>query len=187
VEKGDDMDCPNCEIPLRRFNIGSVSLDECSRCKGIWFDKNELEEAKDEIDPDLRWMNMHIWHQQPRFQLTDQLHDCPKCKKVTMQLITYQEPDVDVSYCPFCEGSWLDVDDFEKIIDALGKEADSRSAPDYVRDSLKEASEILTNPQSLVSEWRDLKAVLRLLSYRIFVENPKLKSILLGIQKSLPL
>ena len=28
---------------------------------------------------------------------------------------------------------------------------------------------------------------LRLLSYRIFVENPKLKSILLGIQKSLPL
>jgi Zn-finger nucleic acid-binding protein len=181
------MDCPNCEIPLRRFNIGSVSLDECSRCRGIWFDKNELEEAKDEIDPELRWMNMQIWHQQPRFQLTDHLHDCPKCKKVKMQLITYQEPDVDVSYCPFCEGSWLDVDDFEKIIDALGKEADSRSAPDYVRDSLKEASEILTNPQSLVSEWRDLKAVLRLLSYRIFVENPKLKSILLGIQKSLPL
>lgn len=181
------MDCPNCEIPLRRFNIGSVSLDECSRCRGIWFDKNELEEAKDEIDPELRWMNMQIWHQQPRFQLTDHLRDCPKCKKVKMQLITYQEPDVDVSYCPFCEGSWLDVDDFEKIIDALGKEADSRSVPDYLRDSLKEASEIITNPQSLVSEWRDLKAVLRLLSYRIFVENPKLKSILLGIQKSLPL
>jgi Zn-finger nucleic acid-binding protein len=181
------MNCPNCEIPLTLRKIGRVSVDECPRCRGIWFDKNELEEAKDEIDPELRWMNMQIWHQQPRFQLTDHLHDCPKCKKVKMQLITYQEPDVDVSYCPFCEGSWLDVDDFEKIIDALGKEADSRSAPDYLRDSLKEASEIITNPQSLVSEWRDLKAVLRLLSYRIFVENPKLKSILLGIQKSLPL
>jgi len=121
------MNCPNCEIPLTLRKIGRVSVDECSRCRGIWFDKNELEEAKDEIDPELRWMNMQIWHQQPRFQLTDQLHDCPKCKKVTMQLITYQEPDVDVSYCPSCEGSWLDVDDFEKIIDALGKEADSRS------------------------------------------------------------
>jgi hypothetical protein len=39
----------------------------------------------------------------------------------------------------------------------------------------------------LVSEWRDLKAVLRLLSFRFFADNPKLNSILLGIQKSLPI
>lgn len=55
------MDCPNCKIPLSNAKIGSVSLDECSRCRGIWFDKNELEEAKDEIDPDLRWMDLRIW------------------------------------------------------------------------------------------------------------------------------
>jgi Zn-finger nucleic acid-binding protein len=181
------MDCPKCEIPLRPCKIGSVSLDECSRCGGIWFDKNEIEEAKDEIDPDLRWMDFRIWSPQHRFHITGEVHDCPKCKIAKLQLIAYREPDVGVLYCPSCEGTWLDGGDLENIIYALGREADARSAPDYLKDSLKEASEILTRPQNMVSEWRDLKAVLRLLAYRIFVENPKLKSILMGIQKSLPL
>ena len=181
------MYCPNCENPLRPSKIGRVSLDECCRCRGIWFDRKETQEAKDEIEPDLRWMDLKIWHPEPRFHITDQPHACPKCNKVAMQTIHYQAPDVTVSYCPACEGTWLNGGDLEKIIDALGQEADTRSAPDYVKASLREASEILTNPRNLISEWRDLKAVLRLLSYRIFVENPKLKSILLGIQKSLPL
>jgi Zn-finger nucleic acid-binding protein len=181
------MDCPNCEMPLRRFNIGSVSLDECSRCRGIWFDKKELEEAKDEIDPDLRWMDLQIWSRQPRFEVSDQPRSCPRCKHVKMQMIAYQEPQIEILYCSACEGIWLDAGDLKKMISALQNEADRRPAPDYVRDSLKEAADLLTHPQDLVSEWRDLRAVLRLLSYRIFVENPKLKSILLGIQKSLPL
>ena len=181
------MNCPNCEIPLSTRKIGSVTVDECSRCRGIWFDKNELEEAKDEIDPDLRWMDLQIWHRQPRFRLTAQPHDCPKCKNVTMQLITYEQPDIDVSYCPSCEGSWLSSGDLKKVIDTLNQEAESKSASAYVKQSLSEASDILTHPQNMVSEWGELMAVLRLLTYRIFVENPKLKSILLGIQKSLPL
>jgi Zn-finger nucleic acid-binding protein len=181
------MDCPNCEIALKRCNIGGVSLDECSRCRGIWFDKKELDEAKDEIDPDLRWMDLQIWGQQPHFRVTDQPHNCPRCRQVKMQMIAYQEPEIDLLHCPSCEGTWLNAGDLEKMIRALRNEADGRSVPDYIRESLKEATDMLTHPQNLVSEWRDLTAVLRLLSYRIFVENPKLKSILLGIQKSLPL
>lgn len=181
------MDCPNCEIPLTRCKIGDVALDECPRCSGIWFDKKELEEVKDEIDPDIRWMDLRIWSQKPRFHVTDQPQDCPKCRTAKMQMITYQEPDVDVLYCPACEGTWLNAGGLEKIVDALRAEADRRSVPEYMKNSLKEASEILTRPQKLVSEWKDLKAVLRLSVYRIFVENPKLRSILLGIQKSLPL
>jgi Zn-finger nucleic acid-binding protein len=103
-----------------------------------------------------------------------------------MQMITYQQPDVDVLYCAACEGTSLDAGNLEAIIDAHRAEADTRSVPEYMKNSLKEASEILTHPQKLISEWKDLKAVLRLSAYRIFVENPKLKSILLGIQKSLP-
>jgi hypothetical protein len=53
--------------------------------------------------------------------------------------------------------------------------------------SIKEGSEIFTNPKRVISEWRDLKAVLRMLRYRVFTENPKVRSILAGIQKSLPL
>ena len=37
-----------------------------------------------------------------------------------------------------------------------------------------------------LSHRRDLKAVLRLLKYRIYSENPKLVSMLVGAQKTLP-
>jgi Zn-finger nucleic acid-binding protein len=181
------MKCPECKTVLNRRKIGDVAVDECPGCRGLWFDKDELAAVRDEIDPDLRWMDFNIWLQDPRFEVTDQPHHCPGCAEVVMQRIAYQDPAASILYCPACEGVWLDAGDLSQIITALTREADSMTAPEYVRESLREASEILNRPRDLVSEWRDLKAVLRLLSYRIFVENPKLKSILTGLQKSLPL
>ena len=88
---------------------------------------------------------------------------------------------------PYCEGVRLNASHFKQILDALRKEAAAKSVSDYVKTSLKEAAEIFTNPKRVISEWKDLKAVLRMLRYRVFTENPKLRSMLVGIQKSLPL
>ena len=181
------MKCPECKTALNRRRFGGVAVDECLGCRGLWFDKNEVAAVRDEIDPDLRWMDFKIWLRNPSFEVTGQPHRCPRCVKVAMQRIAYREPEANILYCPACEGVWLDAGDLSKIITALSREADSMSVPEYVRESLREASEILTRPKDLVSEWRDLKAVLRLLSYRIFAENPKLKGIMTGLQKSLPL
>jgi Zn-finger nucleic acid-binding protein len=167
--------------------LGNVVLDECPQCQGIWFDKDELEDAKDEIDPDLRWMDFEIWSKQARFDVTQKPLECPRCRKNAMKVINFQEPDIDITFCAFCEGVWLNAGDFKDIIDALDKEAETKSVPEYMRASLKEAADVFTNPKGLISEWKDLKAVLRMLRYRVFVENPKLRSILVGIQKSLPL
>jgi Zn-finger nucleic acid-binding protein len=167
--------------------LGNVSVDECPRCNGIWFDKDELEDAKAEIEPDLRWMDFEIWNKQARFNINDEPLNCPRCRKSTMRAINYREPDIDVTLCAFCKGVWLNAGDFKDIIDALSTEAETKSASEYVKASLKEASDIFTNPRGLISEWKDLKAVLRMLRYRVFVENPKIKRILVGIQKSLPL
>jgi Zn-finger nucleic acid-binding protein len=168
------MQCPECQKPMKQREIGDVQIDECPQCKGIWFDKDELEDAKDEIDPDLRWMDFGIWKQPARIHINDEPLKCPRCQKVAMRAIYYQGPDIDFTFCPFCKGVWLNAGDFKIIIDALNKEAQKKSVPEYVIASLKEASEIFTNPKRLISEWRDLKAVLRLLRYRVFVENPKL-------------
>jgi uncharacterized protein len=181
------MLCPKCRTPLTVRKIGSVVLDECLQCKGIWFDKDELEKAKDEIDPDLRWMDFDLWNQHTRFIVNAHASECPRCRKSGMRTIAYQEPDMDMTFCPFCEGVWLNAGDFKDIIAALSKEAAQKSVPEYMKASLKEAADIFTNPKGLISEWKDLKAVLRMLRYRVFVENPKMRSILVGIQKSLPL
>jgi uncharacterized protein len=172
---------------MKPVKIGAAQIDECRQCRGIWFDKGELEELKDEIDPDLRFLDLDIWSRKALFNINEESLKCPRCRKIAMRQVNFREPDIDVTFCPHCEGVWLNADGFKKILDALSREAASRSASDYVKTSLKEGADIFTNPGRFVSEWKDLKAVLRLLRYRVFVENPKLRSVLAGIQNSLPL
>lgn len=40
---------------------------DASNAGGIWFDKGELAEAKDEVDPDLRWLDFGIRKQEACF------------------------------------------------------------------------------------------------------------------------
>lgn len=181
------MQCTMCREPMNTLKIGDVQIDECPLCKGIWFDQGELEEAKDDVDPDLRFLDFEIWSRKALFDIQDMPQTCPRCRDVSMRAANFQGPDIDFTFCPSCEGIWLNAGDFQKIIEALGREAASKSVSDYVKTSLKEAGEIFTNPQRAISEWKDLKAVLRMLRYRVFVQNPKFRSILVGIQKSLPL
>jgi len=181
------MRCTMCREAMNPLKIGDVQIDECPHCRGIWFDKGELEEVKDDVDPDLRFLNFNIWSRKALFNVHDMPLTCPRCRNVSMRAVNFREPDIDFTFCPFCEGVWLNAGDFQKIIDAFSREAASKSVADYVKTSLKEGAEIFTNPKRLISEWKDLKAVLRMLRYRVFVENPKFRSILVGFQKSLPL
>jgi Zn-finger nucleic acid-binding protein len=181
------MDCPVCHKAMKPINAGDFTIDECPRCRGLWFDKGELEAFKDEVDPDLRFLDFKIWSPKALFNFYEEPLACPRCRSASMRTLKYLEPDLLVTLCPFCEGVWLNFGDFKDIVDAFRAEAEAKSVPEYVISSLKEASDILVNPQNLISEWKDLKAVLRMLRHRVFVENPKIRSVLVGIQKSLPL
>ena len=183
----DRMKCPECGLNMDYRDTLKVRLNECTRCKGIWFDHGELDTIKDEIEPDLRWMDFDLWKKEGDFRLTVRPRKCPKCLRTDLRGLHYETADVTIHYCPACEGIWLQGGDFHKIVLALLKEADRKNLADYFKESLKEASEIISRPERFISEWRDLKAVMRLLKYRFFVENPKIKDILVGLQKTLPL
>ncbi len=34
--------CPRCEEPMRKVKSGDIVLDVCPRCRGVWFDNQEL-------------------------------------------------------------------------------------------------------------------------------------------------
>jgi len=45
---GDDqMNCPNCNIPLMMADRKGVEIDFCSKCRGVWLDKGELDKIID--------------------------------------------------------------------------------------------------------------------------------------------
>ncbi|MEJ2536593.1 MAG: zf-TFIIB domain-containing protein [Calditrichia bacterium] len=56
--------------------------------------------------------------------------DCPVCK-TPMMILEYNQVELD--YCPTCEGTWLDQGELELIIDLKGKTLDLSDLPDAVK------------------------------------------------------
>ena len=179
------MLCPGCRVELKQKKIKDVGVRECQKCKGIWFEGAELRNAKDSMDPDLSWMDFDIWKHQDEFKATARNLACPKCRK-SLVAVNYGDTAVEIDYCPDCDGTWLDRGEFEKIIRSLTDELVTKSFSDYVRASIKEATEIISGPESRFSEWRDFMTVIRMMQLRLFSKNKKLLDSVAAIQRANP-
>jgi Zn-finger nucleic acid-binding protein len=100
------MDCPACPGTILREtrlgDFGSVILDICPRCSGVWLEKGELNRL--DGSP---WANV----EEHRFHEVEGDHksaDCPNCAVALTPLSPADLPDVIVDRCPSCDGFWLD-------------------------------------------------------------------------------
>jgi len=180
------MNCPKCDAPMKIQNIEEVEIDVCAQCAGIWFDQDELRRAKDRTEPDLNWMDFEIWKNKDKFSFSHRPINCPKCE-LDMVKIDYGKTGVEIDYCPKCNGTWLDEGEFKKIIEALNSELANKSIPEYISASLEEGLEIVTGPESFMSEWKDFMTVLRMFQYRFFILNPGLLDTVVNVQQNFPL
>ena len=178
--------CPKCEIDLKQKLIDSIEVDECEKCRGLWFDTDELRQAKDLADPDLNWMDFEVWKHEGDFKVKESSVKCPACKE-GMKSIDYGDTSIEIDCCPTCKGIWLDAGEFTSIIEALEKELLSKSFSDYIKASIIEAKEVITGSESFSSEWKDFGTVLRMMQYRFFSSNPKLLSAVIAAQRTNPL
>ena len=176
-------ECPNCKKELEPKNIGSVEVEECKSCKGTWFDKGELKEAKDQKDPDLNWMDFEIWKHEDQFSAAGSDRSCPICN-VPMFKVAYGTTGVAVDFCKKCNGTWLEKNEFQKIVKSLELELSSKTFTDYIKEAVREGLEIVSGPESLASEWKDFSTVLRMMQYRLLVEHSALQKAITSVQSS---
>lgn len=181
------MTCPQCKGQMKESTIDEITVNECSRCRGMWFEHGQLNAVKDEVIPDMGWIDIDTWKEQAEFEARMDPNFCPKCQDIALTTIQDRKSNTEISICTQCEGTWLATGQFLNLINALLDEANQKSAPEFVRIILQQAKEMLTSPHTVISEWQDLKTVLKLLKHRIFIDHPKLKSLIVGLQKSLPL
>jgi Zn-finger nucleic acid-binding protein len=154
---------------------------KCPKCDGEF----ELKEAVKEIDQDLRWMDFDLWKDQDYFDVSQGALVCPRCN-VPMATVKYGPTDIQVDTCINCHGVWLDKGEFEQIISALENEVSSMSEDEYWDVALDEARELIDGDDGFISEWRNFKTVMRLLQYRILVENPQVREALAAFQRGTP-
>jgi Zn-finger nucleic acid-binding protein len=181
------MNCPECDVHLKKFNLADDQIKECPTCRGLWFDKGQLDSVKDEVLPETGWLDVNVLKEQFDFKASADTLSCPQCQDTALVKLQDQTKNTEFCICRQCKGTWLATGQFLGFINLLLEEIDEKSGPELAKISLQQAQKLLTRSESPVSEWQNFKAVLSLLKHRVFVENPKLKNIIIGLEKSLPL
>jgi len=166
------MKCPICFINLKRESFHGVFVYHCEKCKGIWFDKDELKKAKDNTDNNLRWLNFDLFEEKVgKYHTSASERKCPVDATKMLQQ-KYAKSNVIVDTCPSCQGVWLDNNEFGKIIKYLHNKIYSESSKEYSSVLLKQLMEVATGKEDKISEINDLLAVSRILETRLAVEHP---------------
>ena len=179
------MQCPVCHVSLESDTYKQIAVQKCKSCRGIWFERGDLEQAKDIADPALRWMDFDLWRHTEDFKGARGKHPCPGCQQ-PMLVLHYGTSGAELELCPSCFGIWLEHARFDRIIEALEVELSDKPISDYLKATLEEARNILTHPTQFMSEWQDFSAILRLLQYRILAARPELHKRLMDVQAENP-
>ena len=181
------MNCSNCQNELDQIDFRGIVINECSSCHGRWFDREELQKAKDNTDEDLCWIDFDPFTKKEKhFNVTpDEGGMCPKCSKEMVSL-AYANSGVIIKKCERCRGVWLGEGEFKKLIAYLENLVTTHSASEYVVDSFKQFLEIVTGPDDRISEVKDFLVVLKLLKLRAAIEHSKIAELTNKIYQYLP-
>lgn len=126
------MDCPKCSATMRERDVetlrGRVTIDQCTNCKGFWFDTGEAEKLKD------RWRPEFIDSGDPvvgtQYNKVRDV-DCPRCGKRMEQISDPKQRHIQFEACPE-HGMFMDAGEFtdyryETLLDLF------RDAVSYIR------------------------------------------------------
>jgi len=171
------VDCPRCGDGLKPAELLGVRIDACPTCRGSWFDRNELRQARNQADSDLAWMEFNLWKESDGFHVTSESMACPSCGE-RMATIGYADTGVQIDYCSSCGGIWLDSGEFPRIIQALEEDVDEMTASDYLKESVRELKSLLSADENMEEEWKHFRTVLKLLEYRVLAEHRTLAGII---------
>jgi len=177
------MLCPVCQkIYLDRAVISGVEVDFCPNCLGLWFEEEELRLAKDYKDRNLRWLDFDLWKEKVKFKISPSKKLCPK-DRLPIYETEYGDSGIKVDVCNICKGVWLDRGEFQKIIQYLRKAADQEILSNYSKTIREEFWEVFAGPETLKEEVDDFLLVLKLLNYKLLVQQPAIAKIISQLQK----
>ncbi|MBL7222935.1 MAG: zf-TFIIB domain-containing protein [Candidatus Brocadiae bacterium] len=120
------IQCPQCNEPCITVQYGTVEIDCCMSCSGIWLDRGELEALVGDPVP--------VEKADPELGPPDR--DCPICVD---QLIKerYGRTSVVVDKCPHGDGVWLDEGELQAILAAYASgSADAAGHDDQAAGAL---------------------------------------------------
>lgn len=174
--------CPVNKTPLEKAIFYGVEVDYCPGCLGMWFEENELRQAKDVKDRNLNWLDVNLWKYLKKLNVSRGKRLCPVCR-LPLYEIGYGDSGITVDICNICHGTWLDRKEFQRILDYLKEKGDYEILHNFSKKFSEEFWEIFLGPESLKDEISDFLTVAKLLQYRFATQHPKITALIASLPK----
>ncbi len=165
--------CPKDKKQLESTILYNTEVDYCPQCYGLFFEEDELRQAKDSKDNNLKWLDIDLWKDTKKFKVNLGIRICPECR-LPLYEVYYGDSGVIVDVCNLCHGIWLDKGEFQKIIAYLKEKAGWQSLQKYAKNVVSEFWEVFVGPETLREEVEDFLIVLKVLNYKFAVQYPKI-------------
>ncbi|PIQ23308.1 hypothetical protein COW36_08170 [bacterium (Candidatus Blackallbacteria) CG17_big_fil_post_rev_8_21_14_2_50_48_46] len=113
------MLCPACQETLCEISVPPVKVDVCLMgCKGIWFDRGELEKVLKNTPEADQLMNATGW--EVKNPEAGQARSCPHCVDISLKTFKWgSQYPVELDVCPGCGGYWLDAGELLLVAENL--------------------------------------------------------------------
>ena len=108
------MECPKCKSHMSEVEFGTVTIDRCDNCKGLWFDCNEINKLKEYSGADL--VDSGEASTGKKYDTIRNI-DCPSCKTKMIKMVDNDQPHIHFESCTVCYGVFLDAGELTDMLD----------------------------------------------------------------------
>jgi Zn-finger nucleic acid-binding protein len=112
--------CPECDEPLSPVRVGSVTLDECRRCGGLWVDTGSFQRICAETEA--QTVVLEASFEKPREPLDpgrpQRYWPCPECRRLMNRQNFARVSGVLVDVCRG-HGVWFDEGELRRIVEFI--------------------------------------------------------------------
>ena len=182
--------CPACGANLSLYTIFHIEVEGCPKCKGIFLDKDELRTLKDRATKGswktLRWMDDEV-EAMDNANAMPSNRQCPKCEGVKLVSASFGDSKILVDWCPQCNGTWLDRDELQAIVELLSSKLNRLSSTEMKKLVYQEIKEIWDGPEGKIAEILDAKAAISALINISIFEHPTLSNSLIRFSNMIPI
>jgi Zn-finger nucleic acid-binding protein len=177
--------CPRCGEVLSKFEAFGQQVEQCQKCRGMWFGADQLGAIKDGMDDDFRWKDLDLPAYAERAHFKHTSMHCPNCAAALCELY-FDASHIQLEFCARCHGTWLDKGKLIRVINYLRKLQALEPIEQIEKDTLHQFVDIFVGHKGPWGEIKDFAAAWRLLTLRFAIDHPALMARLETARRALP-
>jgi len=134
------VNCPKDRSSMIVVEWQRIALDYCTKCRGVWFDRGELELILEYICLDDAGLCLANLLHHPDAKTAEKPRRCPMCRDKMIKSLLGTAPQIMIDACRHGDGLWFDGGELSLLMKQLKtKPAINGSAEDKMLSFLKEA------------------------------------------------